>query len=114
MNILFQRRFPNIGLIIAIFILFIIFEGLSFSYIRHHSNNAGFNHHTQVHTMYYYNHALGNTDAINISLMYIHWPLLKIEGLLTNSNISMLHRYQYIEVHRLQKNPKDNTYSTNL
>jgi hypothetical protein len=64
--------------------------------------------------MHYYNHVSGDADTINTALMYIHWPLLKIEGMLTNCNVSMLHRYQYIEVHQLHKNPKKQFYSPPL
>lgn len=98
MNILTPYRYR---LLISIAALFMLLEGLSFAYVRHYSNDAGFNHHTRVHIMNYYNHAISDSSVINTALMYMHWPLLKIEGVLKHRSVSMLHRYRYIEVHRL-------------
>lgn len=95
-------------MLITIALLFMLFEGFSFSYVRQHSSDAGFNHHTRVHVMHYYYDALGDINAVNTALMYVHWPILKAEGLLTNRSISMLHRYTNIEVHRSPENGHKN------
>lgn len=111
MNIFYRNHLPASVLMTAAVLFFILIESSSFAYIRQHSHNAGFNHHQNVHVMHYYNHALGDTDTLNIVLMYLHWPILKVEGLVTNRNVSMLHRYQYIEVHQRQAYPKQLTRS---
>ena len=89
-------------ILLVLIIVFIVFELSTYFYVRYHrlDTNAHNENPGKIYITHHYTHALGEFYYLNKALVYIHWPLMKLEGIYRNYQMNALHLYNLITIYK--------------
>lgn len=83
------------------FIIVMALYFATFAYVRFYSANSGFNTVKHGDITYYYTRAVTSIYQVNLILLNMHWPLMKMDGLLQNRNVVVIHHSRFLRVHSI-------------